>query len=124
MEENEKNNNIIVEKDIKDSNNNNNSNNLGDKEHNNIQEPFLNANVNLNNGEINNINNNIDKKNNNAIIGDYLVTIQYTKILHIPYFVFGNICNFYCPCKKFKSKAINLSQMPTPPFGIVVNDCK
>ena len=78
---------------------------------------------NWNNNQINNIKN-IENNNNNLVIGDYLITIQYTKIFHIPYFIFGNIFNFYCPCKKFNSQVINLSQMPTPPFGIVVNDCK
>ena len=89
-----------------------------------IGEPFLNDNAkNWNNGPINNINNNIEN-NNNLVIGDYLITIQYTKMFHIPYFIFGNIFNFYCPCKKFKSPVINLSQIPTPPFGVVLTDCK
>ena len=68
------------------------------------------------------VNNNI--KNENIIIGDYLITIQYTKYFKIPYFIFGNMVNFYCPCYKFKSKTINLSQIPTPPFGINIPECK
>lgn len=68
------------------------------------------------------INNNIT--NENAIIQDYLITIQYTKCFHIPYFIFGNMVNFYCPCYKFNSKIINLSQIPTPPFGINISECK
>ena len=68
--------------------------------------------------------NNIENNENDLIIGDYIITIQYTKLFHIPYFKFGNMLNFYCPCYKFKSPEINLSQMPTPPFGIVTNQCK
>ena len=68
------------------------------------------------------INNNT--KNENGIIQDYLITIQYTKYFHIPYFIFGNMVNFYCPCYKFNSKIINLSQIPTPPFGINISECK
>ena len=63
-------------------------------------------------------------KDENLMVGDYLITILYTKYLHIPYFIFGNIFNFYFPCKKFKSNQIYLSQMPTPPFGIVMTQCK
>ena len=63
-------------------------------------------------------------KDENSIVGDYLITIQYTIYLHIPYFIFGNILNFYYPCYKFKSNQIYLSQMPTPPFGIVITQCK
>ena len=91
--------------------------------------------LNINNDDIkeeniknNNIDNaNLDNKNNqvnNGIIGDYLITIQYTKYLNIPYFIFGNIINFYCPGKKFKNERINLSQIPTPPFGIVNTQSK
>ena len=68
------------------------------------------------------VNNNTN--NENMIIGDYLITIQYTKFFSIPYFIFGNMINFYCPCHKFKSKIINLSNMPTPPFGIITSECK
>ena len=68
------------------------------------------------------INNNTT--NENAIIQDYLITIQYTKYFHIPYFIFGSMVNFYYPCYKFKSKIINLSQIPTPPFGINISECK
>ncbi len=69
-------------------------------------------------------NNNLVKQNNNLMITDYLITIQYTKLFKIPYFIFGNIINIYFPCHKFNSGTINLSQMPTPPFCIVKNDCK
>jgi hypothetical protein len=81
----------------------------------------------MNNININtfiNIEENKKIKDENLIVGDYLITIQYTKYLHIPYFIFGNILNFYCPCYKFKSNQIYLSQMPTPPFGIVITQCK
>ena len=76
----------------------------------------------------NNIDNDIinkkDNKYNNVVIGDYIITIKYTKYFHIPFFIFGNILNFYCPCFKFKSQRINLSQMPTPPFAITINESK
>ena len=68
--------------------------------------------------------NNIENNEKDLIIGDYIITIQYTKLFHIPYFKFGNIVNFYFPCYKFKSAEINLSEMPTPPFGIVTSQCK
>ena len=71
-----------------------------------------------------NTNNNIENENKNVIISDYIISIQYSKILHIPYFIFGNMLFFFCPCYKFKSEIINLSQMPTPPFGIVISECK
>ena len=79
---------------------------------------------NINNNTFINIEENKKIKDENLIVGDYLITIQYTKYLHIPYFIFGNILNFYCPCYKFKSNQIYLSQMPTPPFGIVITQCK
>ena len=66
--------------------------------------------------------NNIENEKN--IIEDYLITIQYTKYFNIPYFIFGNMLNFYCPCYKFKTKIINLSKIPNPPFGIIIPECK
>ena len=57
-------------------------------------------------------------------IEDYIITIQYTKLFRFPYFIFGNIINLYFPCHKFKSKKVNLSQMPTPPFTIIIKKCK
>ena len=89
------------------------------------EEVILTNNNNKENIEVKNeqqINNNT--KNENGIIQDYLITIQYTKYFHIPYFIFGNMVNFYCPCYKFNSKIINLSQIPTPPFGINISECK
>lgn len=73
---------------------------------------------------INNINNKVEDKNPNLIIGDYLITIKKSKLLHIPYFTFGNVLNFYFFCQNFKSDKIKLSQMPTPPFGIIIEECK
>ena len=71
-----------------------------------------------------NINNKVEDKNLNLIIGDYLITIKKSKLLHIPYFTFGNVLNFYFFCQNFKSDKIKLSQMPTPPFGIIIEECK
>jgi len=93
----------------------------------NIKETLINNNdkIEINNNNIdNNINNNIENKNKNLMITDYLITIQYSKIFHIPYFFFGNMINFFPPCHKFEKKKINLSQMPTPPFAIVITQCK
>ena len=83
-----------------------------------------NQNIEITKDEVNKENIINNKNNNNLIIKDYLITIQYTKFFHIPYFIFGNVLNFYCPCHKFNSQPINLSQMPTPPFGIVLTECK
>ena len=100
----------------------NNENQNGEDENNNLlpKNDIVNneASIGLKNG------NNIESNENDLIIGDYIITIQYSKLFHIPYFKFGNMLNFYCPCYKFKSPEINLSQMPTPPFGIVTNQCK
>ena len=83
-----------------------------------------NQNIEITKNEVNKENIINNKNNNNLIIKDYLITIQYTKFFHIPYFIFGNVLNFYCPCQKFNNQPINLSQMPTPPFGIVLTECK
>lgn len=132
----EKENNEIKNEEI-----NENKENINDEECNNLlNEKDKNENENIindKNEEIiltNNNKENIDVKiepqvnnntnNENMIIGDYLITIQYTKFFSIPYFIFGNMINFYCPCHKFKSKIINLSNMPTPPFGIITSECK
>ena len=128
----EKDNKLLLENNKNDNKNNNINDNINENINDNIndieekefkiKEPFLNDNVkNWNNEQINNIK---IENNNNVVIGDYIITIQYTKLFHIPYFIFGNIFNFYCPCKKFNSEKINLSQIPTPPFGIVLTDCK
>lgn len=75
-----------------------------------------------------NLNNNVyvneEYQNKNTMITDYIIKIQYSKFLHIPYFIFGNVLHLYCPCYKFKSEKINLSKMPTPPFAITINGCK
>ena len=72
----------------------------------------------------NNIYVNEEYQNKNTMITDYIIKIQYSKFLRIPYFIFGNVLHFYCPCSKFKSERINLSKMPTPPFAITINGCK
>ena len=114
-----------------DNDNNNLNNNLKDNIENNIKDDNIDDDKKalINKDNDNNENrikkdNNIENNENNLIIGDYIIIIQYTKLLHIPYFKFGNMINFYCPYYKFKSKEINLSQMPTPPFGIVATQCK
>lgn len=82
--------------------------------------------ISTNSNNNNTINNNTQNNNNNKnmIIGDYYITIQYTKFLRIPYFKFGNIIHFYCPFYKFKAPKIALSKMPNPPFGIIKKECK
>ena len=100
--------------------NTNKNNNLEPKKERNIESKnsMNNKNININCEESKKI------KDENIIVGDYLITIQYIKYLHLPYFIFGNILNFYYPCYKFKSNQIYLSQIPTPPFGIVITQCK
>ena len=92
---------------------------------NNINEN-INSNILLSNDEnIMNTNNIINQKmENNKEIIDYFITIQYSKLLHIPYFKFGNIFHFYFPCKHFTSNQIKLSEMPTPPFAVIRSECK
>ena len=88
-----------------------------------IHAPFLNNNndnTKINKQEI--INNNYE--NENKIITDYIITIQYTKLLKIPYFIFANIIHFYFPCYKFKSFEIKLSEISTPPFALITTECK
>ena len=72
----------------------------------------------------NNIHVNEEYQNKNTMITDYIIKIQYSKFLHIPYFIFGNVLHLFCPCSKFKSERINLSKMPTPPFAISITGCK
>lgn len=67
---------------------------------------------------------NDNNENKYKIIGDYIITIQYTKTFKIPYFIFGNIVNFYCPFHKFEAEQVNLSQISTPPFTITLSECK
>ena len=73
-------------------------------------------------GEIIIINKN--NENLNKIITDYIITIQYTKFLKIPYFIFADIIHFYFPCQKFNLKEIKLSEIPTPPFALIAKECK
>ena len=74
-------------------------------------------------------NTNLNINNQNVITGqrevfDYLITIQYSKFLCIPYFIFRNIFYFYFPFKKFASNQIKLSEMPTPPLAVIRSECK
>ena len=71
-----------------------------------------------------NINNNQNQIQPNQEILEHIITIKYSKILKIPYFIFGNIFHFYFPFKRFPSEQIRLSEMPTPPFAIVRKECK
>ena len=102
---------------------NNDRDNDEQKEENN-KETLNSNNNNINTNSLINPEEKNEIKDENLMVGDYLITILYTKYLHIPYFIFGNIFNFYFPCKKFKSNQIYLSKMPTPPFGIVMTQCK
>ena len=90
-----------------------------------IQAPFLNNNednTKIIKEEIIRTNNNYE--NENKIITDYIITIQYTKILKIPYFIFADIIHFYFPYYKFKSIEIKLSEISTPPFALITKECK
>ena len=71
-----------------------------------------------------NINNNQNQIQQNQEILEHIITIKYSKILKIPYFIFGNIFHFYFPFKRFPSDQIRLSEMPTPPFAVVRKECK
>ena len=71
-----------------------------------------------------NINNNQNQIQQNQEILEHIITIKYSKILKIPYFIFGNIFHFYLPFKRFPSDQIRLSEMPTPPFAVVRKECK
>ena len=71
-----------------------------------------------------NINNNQNQIQSNQEILEHIITIKYSKILKIPYFIFGNIFHFYFPFKRFPSDQIRLSEMPTPPFAVVRKECK
>ena len=86
-----------------------------------------NINTNTNNEGIINTNINLvvnpDQQNKNEVL-DYLITIQYSKCLHIPYFYFKNIFHFYFPCQSFPSNQIKLSEIPTPPFAVIRTECK
>ena len=69
-----------------------------------------------------NINNNQNYPHQEIL--EHIITIKYSKILKIPYFIFGNIFHFYLPFKRFPSDQIRLSEMPTPPFAVVRKECK
>ena len=63
-----------------------------------------------------------DNQNKNETF-DHLITIKYSKIFRIPYFIFGGVFHFYFPCKSFPSNPIKLSEMPTPPFAVIRSEC-
>ena len=90
-----------------------------------IKETLLNNNDDYNKDiQEENISNNINNKNENKIITDYIITIQYTKLLKIPYFIFADIIHFYFSCQKFNEKEIKLSEISTPPFAVITKECK
>ena len=69
-------------------------------------------------------NNKIIESESQVQATDYLIKIQYCKLLCIPYFYFGNIFHFYFSCQSFSSNPIKLSNIPTPPFAIIRSECK
>ena len=71
-----------------------------------------------------NINKNQNQIQQNQEILEHIITIKYSKILKIPYFIFGNIFHVSFPFKRFPSVQIRLSEMPTPPFAVVRKECK
>lgn len=82
-------------------------------------------NIVITNQEIINTNTNQNQENENqTLIYDYIITIQYSKLLCIPYFYFRNIIYFYFPCQSFLSNKIKLSELPTPPFAVIRSECK
>ena len=84
-----------------------------------------NKNIVITNQEIINTNTNQNQENENQTrINDYIITIQYSKFLCIPYFYFRNIIYFYFPCQSFLSNKIKLSELPTPPFAVIRSECK
>ena len=93
-----------------------------------INEPLLTNNMDDKNNiqnESAKMNNNVNQNtNNNSIISDYIVKMQYTKLFKIPYFPFHQVTNIYFPCTKFNSEKIYLSQIQTPPFVIAKSGCK
>jgi len=68
--------------------------------------------------------NSIFENGNHNEVFDYLIKIKYSKFLCIPYFYFGNIFHFYFSCQTFSSNPIKLSEIPTPPFAVIRNECK
>lgn len=82
-------------------------------------------NIVITNQEIINTNTYQNQENENqTLIYDYIITIQYSKFLCIPYFYFRNIIYFYFPCQSFLSNKIKLSELPTPPFAVIRSECK
>ena len=115
--ENKENKNEIIKEEIIKENDNINNNNKKNNENVMINEGIINTDLNL---VINPDTENQNKKQ----IYDYLITIQYSKILHIPYFYFGNIFHFYFPCQSFPFNQIKLSELSTPPFAVIRTECK
>ena len=118
-------NNEIEKDNIKSELINQNANENENKEPNNnvennndIQQQNIDINTNIK-GEINTYKDNQNKEYIPSKLIDYLITIKYSKIFHIPYFVFRNLFIFYCPCTSFPSNPMKLSEMPTPPFVVI-----
>ena len=91
-----------------------------------LKESLLNNNDESNTKDIKEeiIKNDDNNENGNKIITDYIITIQYTKLLKIPYFIFADIIHFYFPCQKFNLNEIKLSEISTPPFAVITKECK
>ena len=76
----------------------------------------------LNNQQSNNQIQIIESENNlkkNKIIDrDYIVSIERSCILKIPYFIFGRTTHFYFFCHRIKKKQYKLSEIPHPYFTL------
>ena len=117
--EKEKENNEKINEEIlikENSNNNINTENAILPENDKEKGDIINTNTNIN------INTYNDNQNKNETF-DHLITIKYSKIFRIPYFIFGGVFHFYFPCKSFPSNPIKLSEMPTPPFAVIRSEC-
>lgn len=107
------------------SNENQNENKNENKEQNNdiknnndVQQENININTNIKT-ETNTYIDNQNKEYIPSKLTDYLITINYSKFLHIPFFIFRNLFIFYFPCQSFPSNPMKLSEMPTPPFVVI-----
>lgn len=115
--EKEKENNEKINEEIlikENSNNNINTENAILPENDKEKGDIINTNINTNTYN--------DNQNKNETF-DHLITIKYSKIFRIPYFIFGGVFHFYFPCKSFPSNPIKLSEMPTPPFAVIRSEC-
>ena len=61
-----------------------------------------------------------DSFTNQKLNSDYYISIEHTRFLNIPYFLFGFTYNFYFPYTKLPNK-IKLSEIPNPPYTLGPN---